>query len=303
MRVSSNGMFDSNINRLNELQAKLEKISQQVSSGRKLTSPSDDPSASGRVLDITQAQAINQQYTNTRLYAKNSLSSVDGTLSNLTASLQSIHENVLAASNYALSSNDRLAYANVLQGERDNLLSLVNSTDSSGRYLLSGTKTNAPAFAKDSSGNLIYQYQGDIQQSLVQVDSGRTMATSVTADSLFGSSGEFFNKLDAAIQQLNDPQSSADTVATSMKGLNEAFSTTLQNMINAQSSVGIRLQQLDEMDKSGESRDLQYSDALSSLQDLDYNKALSDLTRQQTILQAAQKTFAQLGNLSVFNYI
>jgi flagellar hook-associated protein 3 FlgL len=42
---------------------------------------------------------------------------------------------------------------------------------------------------------------------------------------------------------------------------------------------------------------------VSSLEDVDYNKVLSDLARQQLQLQVAQKTFTQISNLSIFNYI
>ena len=40
--------------------------------------------------------------------------------------------------------------------------------------------------------------------------------------------------------------------------------------------------------------DLQYATTLRSAQDLDYTKAISDFTQQQTQLEAAQKTFAQV---------
>jgi flagellar hook-associated protein 3 FlgL len=42
---------------------------------------------------------------------------------------------------------------------------------------------------------------------------------------------------------------------------------------------------------------------LATLQDLDYNKAISDLNRQTTSLQAAQKSFKQVAELSMFNYM
>jgi len=48
---------------------------------------------------------------------------------------------------------------------------------------------------------------------------------------------------------------------------------------------------------------LQYSKTLSGLQDLDFNSALSDLSKNQTILTAAQKSFVATTNLSLFSLI
>ena len=47
----------------------------------------------------------------------------------------------------------------------------------------------------------------------------------------------------------------------------------------------------------------QYDETLSDLRDLDYAKAISDLARQQLTYEAAQKTFAQVQGLSLFQYI
>jgi flagellar hook-associated protein 3 FlgL len=48
---------------------------------------------------------------------------------------------------------------------------------------------------------------------------------------------------------------------------------------------------------------LQLKQSLSTLQDTNVTQAISDLTLQQTTLQAAQKSFAQISNLSLFTYI
>ena len=67
--------------------------------------------------------------------------------------------------------------------------------------------------------------------------------------------------------------------------------------------MGTRLQELDALDSYGSDKSLQYSQTLSTLQDLDYTQALTDLTRQQTILEAAQKSFAQTSSLSLFKFL
>jgi flagellar hook-associated protein 3 FlgL len=63
------------------------------------------------------------------------------------------------------------------------------------------------------------------------------------------------------------------------------------------------MNELESLQGTGEDLTLQYKTTLSTLQDLDYNKAISDLNRQTTSLTAAQKSFKQIADLSMFNYM
>ena len=71
----------------------------------------------------------------------------------------------------------------------------------------------------------------------------------------------------------------------------------LDNVLTVRASVGARLQELDALDSAGEDRHLQYSQTLSELQDLDYASALTELSKQQTILEAAQRSFVTVFRL------
>jgi len=95
-------------------------------------------------------------------------------------------------------------------------------------------------------------------------------------------------------------------------------STELKNRINAEltnldrvidnlgrvmADVGTRQKELETLTTGAKDMDLQYATTLSDLQDLDYTKAISDFTQQQTQLEAAQKTFAQVSRLSLFDIL
>ncbi|OGS81091.1 MAG: hypothetical protein A2061_01475 [Gallionellales bacterium GWA2_59_43] len=77
----------------------------------------------------------------------------------------------------------------------------------------------------------------------------------------------------------------------------------LDNVLTSRSSVGVRLNELDALDVSGEDLGVQYQQSLSALQDVDYAKVLSDLSQQQIYLQAAQKSFAKVMGMSLFDYL
>lgn len=77
----------------------------------------------------------------------------------------------------------------------------------------------------------------------------------------------------------------------------------LENVLTMRAEIGSRLKEIDSLDSLGEDLNLQYSQTLSDLQDLDYNKAISSMVHQQTVLTAAQQSFAKVSGLSLFNFI
>lgn len=77
----------------------------------------------------------------------------------------------------------------------------------------------------------------------------------------------------------------------------------LQNVSTIRTSLGSRLRELDSLQETGDDLGLQYKNKLSELQDVDFNKAVSELNQQQTSLTAAQKSFKQTSDLSLFNYL
>ncbi len=94
--------------------------------------------------------------------------------------------------------------------------------------------------------------------------------------------------------------------ATFSNGLSKALNKLdrdLDNVLTVRASLGSRLAEIDALDATGEDLGVNFKATLSQLQDLDYNKGISDLNQQQLVLTAAQKTFKQISDLSLFNYI
>ncbi len=87
-----------------------------------------------------------------------------------------------------------------------------------------------------------------------------------------------------------------------VRGLNN-LDNALNNVLTTRASLGVRLNELDALQTEGDNLGFQFKQSLSLLQDVDYNKAISDLTMQQTALQAAQQTFSKVAGLSMFNYL
>jgi flagellar hook-associated protein 3 FlgL len=84
---------------------------------------------------------------------------------------------------------------------------------------------------------------------------------------------------------------------------NNNFDSALDNVLSIRASIGARLKELDHLDEAGAAKNEHYEATISNIEDVDYNKALSDLSKNQIILEAAQKSFAKITGLSLFNLL
>jgi flagellar hook-associated protein 3 FlgL len=76
-----------------------------------------------------------------------------------------------------------------------------------------------------------------------------------------------------------------------------------ESISQVRSGVGSRMVEVETQQNINGDLDLQYAETLSRLQDADYAEVVSNLTQQQTYLQAAQQSFMRVSNLSLFNYL
>ena len=304
MRISTSMIFQQGAAKISDLQTNLVKTQQQLSTGRRILTPADDPVAAARALDVTQSQSVNAQYATNRQTAIGSLTAVDSTLASVTSVLQDVKTQTVYAGNGTLSNSDRSNLATQLSSDLDQLLALANTTDGIGNYLFSGYQTGTQPFVKTATGA---QYNGDQGQRQIQVDSSRQMAVSDSGQAIFqGNNQDVFKTLTDLITLLQTPVTTPAGSAALTAGLTTAngnIDQSLNNVLTTRASVGSRLRELDSLNSAGSSRDIQYSQTLSQLQDVDYAKAISQLTQQQTTLQAAQQSFVKIAGLSLFNYL
>ncbi|MGA8864757.1 MAG: flagellar hook-associated protein FlgL [Gallionella sp.] len=120
-----------------------------------------------------------------------------------------------------------------------------------------------------------------------------------------------FQTISDLITTLNTPVSNSTTggvsTTTSLTnslsyGLNN-LGNALNNILTTQSSLGSRQNVITSLQSTGSNLGLQYQQTLSQLQGVDMAQAISNLTQQQTNLQAAEKSFAATATLSLFSYL
>ena len=322
MRLSTSMLYQQNMQGITNAQSLWMQTGQQLSTGKRVVNPSDDPMAASQAVMVSQAESENSQYTLARSFARQSSSLETTVLAQTTSTIQSIQSLVISATNDTLSDDDRASYATQLQGLKDQLLNQANTTDGNGRYIFAGFKSDKPPFAVSDTGEVTY-VGGDVAIEQ-KVDTNRSMTAGHTGASVFmaltgnakpepddvngapvAAEKNIFDTIDTVLNSLKTPlQGASDEVKAQAqadldKGL-RGLSNSLNNVLSVQAEIGVQLQELDNLDSLGGDRTLINKQQLSDLQDVDWTSAISSYVMQQAALQASYTTFTNMQGLSLF---
>ncbi|MCX5590558.1 flagellar hook-associated protein FlgL [Alcaligenes endophyticus] len=180
MRISTSLFFQTGLNSINQQQADLVRIFQQIGSGQRMVNPSDDPLAAAQSISLEQSRSMNARFGENRAVAMRNLGEEENILNAVTVQLQSVKTRLVEVGNGALSDSDRHTLATVLQSSLDTLVGLGNSKDGSGQYLFSGAKGDTAPFDTSS-----YVYNGDTTQRFIQVEQTRQLDSADHGNDIF----------------------------------------------------------------------------------------------------------------------
>ncbi|MDD5578851.1 MAG: flagellar hook-associated protein FlgL [Methylobacter sp.] len=303
MRISTSWSQQVGVNAMLDQQSKLSELQMQLSAQKKILKPSDDPAGAARIIDLNQGIKQTEQYQSNINTASQRLSLEDGVLQDAVDAIQRVKELGIQGLNDTNSQSDRAAIATELDGLSQHLLGLANTKNANGEYLFSGFKSNTQPFNQIAGGG--YNYAGDLNQRAIQIGTDRQISdgdagvtifgTPTGALSAAGSNTNVFEAIDKLAADLRNNTPNASSL--------DDISSSLDKILTAQSSVGVRLNALDRQDGLNSDSVLELKTVLSQTEDLDFADAVSKFNLQTISLQAAQQAFSRVEKLSLFNYL
>jgi len=313
MRISTQMMYEQNMRGITDSQSRWLSYGEQMSTGKRVNRPSDDPIAASQAIVLSQSQSQNSQFALARTFATQKVSLEDNVLTQVNTAISSVREKLVYASNGTLSDDDRLSLATDIQGIRDQLMNLANTTDGNGRFIFAGYKTESAPFDAATG-----EYRGGAEAITQQVDTARNMAISHTGQQIFesitsnaeqlpgGGYGEtnMFKILDSAVAALKTPiendQAAAAVQNQVIANARIGIQNTENNILTVVADVGTKMNELEKLDTLGDDRALGQTKQMSDLVDVDWNEAISSYTMQQAALQASYKAFSDMQGMSLF---
>lgn len=305
MQISTNYLFDRASAQMSQLQNDLAKSQAQISAQKQVLNPSDAPDQAASIMRLKSVIGRNDNYSKALDTIQARLDTESTTLSSASDVLIRIKELAIQASNGTQGNTSRAAIATEMKGLRDQLLSLANSTDTTGNYIFSGSKVKTPAFAANDTGAV--SYQGDQTHMNVAVGDQRTIAINRPGSTAFvrvvrteggmSSGTGFFQSIDDLIKGVTTGNSSI-----MQRGLTE-MDALHQGVVLAQAQAGTDMKVVEQQRAVLDDTKLTLKTALSNVEDLDMATAITQMQKQMLSLEAAQASFAKVSQLTLFNYI
>lgn len=298
MRVSTHQYSQMMSSSLNNNSLGLNKLMQQMATGKRLLLPSDDPMAATRVMSLQSQQASLSQYQSNIDSADILLKNQETHLSNGVDVMLQIRDLMLWAGNDSNSVDERAAMASELEQLQDTLVSLINAKDENGKYIFAGNEVNTKPLDKDADGNWVYNGDSGVRE--VVIGDGVTVKVNVNAgDMFFSDDTNLFSQIDALVEELRDPDFTAggsDIIDASVKVLDEA----LGSVTAAVTDLGVRQNTLMTVSDGHSEIELFNNQLIGQLEDLDYADAMIEFNNYLLALQATQATYLKTANMSLF---
>jgi flagellar hook-associated protein 3 FlgL len=159
-RLGTANAYDNTLGNLTTRQNNLANLQESLSSGKKITSPSDDPTGAAqaeRALNRLARIATDQRALEVQ---RNAISMAESTLSDVTSALQEVRDLVVSAGNGSFSTAERKTVALQISSLRDRILSLANSQDSNGQPLFAALGSALKPFAGPEATVPDYTFNG-----------------------------------------------------------------------------------------------------------------------------------------------
>lgn len=183
MRISTIQVFNSGVNGIQRNYADVTRTHEQITSGKKILTPSDDPVGAVRLMQLEKEQGVLDQYKGNLNAAKNSLTQQESALQSINNAMQRVRELALSAGNGALTQTERNAIAVELREREEELLGLMNSKNARGEYLFGGFQGKTQPYVQTADGT--YSYAGDEGRRKVQIASSQELAITDSGKEIF----------------------------------------------------------------------------------------------------------------------
>lgn len=295
IRVTEKIRYDSPRFRIANLRRRQLTAHEQISSGRRVNRPSDDPLAALKISSFgTSLQRANQHERNIDA-ARHLLNVTDGALNESASTLYRVKELTIQGINSALTDADRGFIADEIAQMTEHLRSLAN-TRTNNRYIFSGFRTDTEPY------DAAFAYQGDDNVTRLEVGEFQFIEATQPGTVVFGDGNPgnvdvFQNLINLEVNiRAGDEPLTQDEL--------EILETSIEQVIIARSNVGVQMNRLEASEAVNAYMQERLPAALSVQRDTDFPEAIAELTLVDNALQATLAASSRLmSSTSLLDYL
>ena len=308
--LSNNFLRDmrSNLNNMNKLQG-------QMSSGKEIRKPSDDPFKASRIMQMYSDIDANKQYKSNIKDSINWLDTTDTALGQVGNVVGRIEELLVSAGNGAYGVNERTAIKDEIN-QRIGEISQILNTSFDGKYVFGGTNgTIKPVETTTVDKNTLLvcdTSNANLKEKLfVEVSQGVTMDYNINAAQILNYSEDPTQNLMKLLSGITthldakdptDPNYASDIKALTSTDL-AGIKGVMTNVLKLRSEVGAKQNRMESAESRNVDLNFNMMEILSRTEDIDITEKTMEYATMQTIYMASLQTSAKVLQPSLLDYL
>ncbi|WP_156288313.1 flagellar hook-associated protein FlgL [Oceanobacillus salinisoli] len=287
MRVTQGMLSNNMLRNLSGSYSKMDTYMNQLSTGKKITKPSDDPVVAMKGMGYRSELLQVEQYQRNTSEVHNWFDNTDAALDKATHALQRVRELAVQASNGTYEDNQRKSIAQEVGQLKEHLIDLAN-TEVNDKYIFNGTNTDIKPVDESAQG-----WENPYTPVEIEVSKGTTLSASVDGSEVFDG---LFATMDSFIARLNGEEGDIDT---SIGEIDEQ----LNQIINARADLGARMNRLDLVENRLSEQQVIATQTMSNNEDIDYSKVITELISQESVHRAALSSGARIIQPTLLDFL
>ncbi|ATX82952.1 flagellar hook-associated protein 3 FlgL [Mariprofundus ferrinatatus] len=292
MRITSQTIYDTLMAGIrNQMQTQREGT-EQISSGRRFSRPSQDGVAYKTSLDIRHVQSGIDSSLSAIGVAKLRLGVSENALAQFTPIMQRAQVLAVQQANSGLTASERQTAAVEVAALENQLISLAN-TAFEGKALFAGTATDVQPIQIDGLGNAVYQ--GNTQDRSVAITPSESIVSNVRADHTA------FTQVFSSIKALKDALTGNNVPG--IQASIDLLSSATAAMVGLNAEVGGKLNSINLREETLLSMKTQMQIKLNQHESVDIAEVATNLKQSEVSLQAAYAEVSNFNKLSLVNFL
>ena len=302
MRIRNNIMTNNYLRNLNNNLKQLGKYQNQLSTGKEVSRPSDNPVLVSKIMDLKNNISQNQQYNKNIDDTIGWVRTQDGALNNISLTLNRVRDLIVYGSNGSLSKIDRQAISDELKMKTRELVDTLN-TNFDGRYVFSGQKTLTKPFSIDSNDKLSYINGNGSNKNIIREISKGVSVDLITSGSLIIETSEISNENKDLGTLLKNITDDLDNNISLSDNYLEDMDKHIDNILKVRSKIGALDNRLEAAEARNTSENLNLNSLLSKSEDIDIAEKYIGYSNAVATYQASLSVGAKILQPSLIDYL
>jgi len=303
VRITNRMLYNNVINNINRNLEVMARTQEQMSSGKAVNRPSDNPIIVARVLAFQSSIDSNKQYRSNMENARGWIDSSERALDMATATLQRARELAVYGANGSLPKNSMEALASEVNQLIDELVETANASYG-GRFLFGGSITTFEPFERTGAGVV---YKGNTEELNWEIAPKVTMTVNVNGQ------GVFIDAIDTDADSIPDKgmfELLQDLYKALMAGDNNAVGDTLDefdqaidHILDIRAVLGAKSNRLEMAISRLNDTQINLTKTMSRLEDIDLAETVMNYKNQENVYRASLATGAMVMQPSLIDYL